>query len=242
MELKRVTKIVILSSFISLIGCSATTTAIKHRELDVRTTMANSMFLNPVSNDKKNIYIKVTNTSDKPDISLDKLLADKLSKKGYTIVEDMAKASYLVQANILQVGKMDPSAAEGALNSGYGGALVGGALGYSGSRDGRKAGGMLGGAILGGLAESAVNAVVENVTFTTILDLKISERGKAIINSTQAVVQGTGGVESVTYNENSEWRPYTTRVLSTANKVNLDFEEALPAIENNLTNSIAGLF
>ncbi|WP_422491663.1 complement resistance protein TraT, partial [Endozoicomonas sp. ALE010] len=36
-------------------------------------------------------------------------------------------------------------------------------------------------------------------------------------------------------------KKYQTRVVSTANKVNLKFEEALPELKKGLSNSISGL-
>ena len=47
----------------------------------------------------------------------------------------------------------------------------------------------------------------------------------------------------VTYAEQSEWKTYQTRVVvSTANKVNLEFDSAVPELKAGLTRSLAGLF
>ena len=40
----------------------------------------------------------------------------------------------------------------------------------------------------------------------------------------------------------SEWKTYQTRIISTANQVNLEFEEAREALSQGLANSIGGLF
>ena len=42
--------------------------------------------------------------------------------------------------------------------------------------------------------------------------------------------------------ETSDWKRYRTRVMSKANKVNLEFEEAAPDLVAGLTRSIAGIF
>ena len=39
-----------------------------------------------------------------------------------------------------------------------------------------------------------------------------------------------------------DWKTYHTRIVSTANQANLDFEDALPLLENGLIQSIAGMF
>jgi hypothetical protein len=39
-----------------------------------------------------------------------------------------------------------------------------------------------------------------------------------------------------------DWKTYRTRVVSTANKVNLDFAEAQPVLQDALGKSLSGLF
>jgi hypothetical protein len=59
----------------------------------------------------------------------------------------------------------------------------------------------------------------------------------------ESITQGSG----TTVNQSSdyvsvEWKTYHTRIVSTANQANLKFEDALPALENGLVRSIAGMF
>jgi hypothetical protein len=42
--------------------------------------------------------------------------------------------------------------------------------------------------------------------------------------------------------ERHDWKRYRTRVMSIANQVNLEFEEAAPDLVAGLTRSIAGIF
>jgi dynactin complex subunit len=44
-----------------------------------------------------------------------------------------------------------------------------------------------------------------------------------------------------TYSEQSDWKTYQTRVVSTANKVNLEFEEAVGELRAGLVRSLTGL-
>ena len=40
----------------------------------------------------------------------------------------------------------------------------------------------------------------------------------------------------------SDWKTYQTRIVSVANKMNLEFDEAVPALRQGLSQSLAGLF
>jgi hypothetical protein len=40
----------------------------------------------------------------------------------------------------------------------------------------------------------------------------------------------------------AKWKTYQTRIVSTANKVNLEFNEALKSLEDGLVRSISGIF
>jgi len=54
--------------------------------------------------------------------------------------------------------------------------------------------------------------------------------------------QGNSGGTTVTYNEDTDYRTYQTRVISVANKVNLDFSEAAPPLREGLVHVISGVF
>ena len=47
-----------------LTGCAATQTAIEHRNLETSTRLSETVFLNPVADGQKTIYVAVKNTSD----------------------------------------------------------------------------------------------------------------------------------------------------------------------------------
>jgi len=240
--------LIIVVSSVLLAGCAATQTMISKRNLDVQTKMSNTIFLNPVEDSQKSIYIQIRNTSDKPNFAFNNELKDALESKGYKVTTSLNNAHYLIQANILQVGKIDPSAAEKALFGGYGSSLgavfTGGAVGALATGWSTK--GMLAGGIVGGLVDTVANAAVKDVTYTTITDLQISERaGKGIkiqeIDES-TLQQGASSVSRQTTSLQAGWTRYQTRILSTAEKVNLDFNEALPMLKHGLVNSIAGIF
>ena len=233
-------------------GCAATQLAISKRNLSVQSKMSNTIFLNPVEDSQKNVYVQIKNTSDKPTFSVDAKVREILLAKGYRIVNSLDKAYYLMQANILQIGKMDPSVAELVLSGGFGSSLSG-ALHSTGM--GVAAGGILAesmsmrsmavGGIVGGVADTLASAVVKDVTYTVITDLQISEKaasGEKVEQKAESELkQGTSSVKKQHTSSQTGWKSYQTRIISTANKVNLDFEEAEPALKEGLANSVAGI-
>lgn len=77
-----------------------------------------------------------------------------------------------------------------------------------------------------------------------ITDIVISERTskKVVIDNVNLIKQGTRGVAATTSVDSGNMNKYQTRVVSTANKVNLKFEEATPLLEGELINSISNIF
>ena len=240
-----------LRSFISLIGvltllgCAATHTAISKRNLDVQTKMSASIFLEPVEIEKQTVYVQVKNTSDKPELDLSQDVKNVIAAKGYKIVNNPKDAHYLLQANILQVGKTDLRETESALTKGYGGALSGIAVGTTVGAMHGHGNSVLGLGLLGGIAGTVTDAMVKDIAYSIIVDIQISERAAdgVVVEETleSKLSQGTNSKRKVTSTEQHNWKRYQTRIVSTANKVNLKFEEALPELVRGLRNSISGI-
>ncbi|MFQ5780113.1 MAG: complement resistance protein TraT [Nitrospiria bacterium] len=231
--------------FFGMSGCAATQTAIVHKDLKVQTRMSDTIFLEPVSPEKRTIFIEIRNSSDKEfDLSG---VAGRIASRGYTIVHDPEKAHYILQANVLFVGKADPTAIEEAMREGYGplgGILGGAAIGGLISRDTKGA--VIGG-LIGGAAEMLAGSAVKNVTFTTITDVQISERSAAPVKEeTRSRFRQGGGTGSSSIRQESKAttnrKRYRTRISSTANKTNLRFEEAKPVLVSGLVRALSGLF
>jgi hypothetical protein len=76
--------------------------------------------------------------------------------------------------------------------------------------------------------------------------VQISERaGEGVMvteRMTQDLTQGRSGRRILSSTEMHDWKRYQTRVMSSANRVNLNFEEAAPELEAGLTRAIAGIF
>jgi Enterobacterial TraT complement resistance protein len=236
-----------LSLLLVLSACAATTTAIGKRTLDVQTKMTDSIFLDPVTTEKRSVLVEVRNSSDRPDLDLAPGVEVALVERGYRLVDDPEDAHYLLQANVLQVGRTSKTAAEGAFAKGFGSALIGGA---AGAGIGRAASDqtevMIVGAVAGSAASAVADAFVQDVTYSIITDVQISERaGEGVMvteRMSQDLTQGSSGRRVLSTTEVHDWKRYQTRVMSTANQVNLDFEDAAPELAAGLTRAIAGVF
>lgn len=228
-----------------LVGCAAMDTAISKRSLDVQTKQSATIFLDPVVQAQKTVYVQVKNTSDKS-FEVENNIKEAIADKGYRVVNNLDDAHYLLQANILKVGKMDTTAAERMLHSGYGSATAGAAIGaiaggLSGHRDGIWTGGIAGAAVA-----TAANAMVKDVHYSVVTDVQISERitsGATVQeNRTSNLNQGLSTTNVQKSSENVAWKRYQTRILSDASRVNLKFETALPKLKQGLTHAISGMF
>jgi hypothetical protein len=104
-------------------ACAATVTALKYRDLEVQSKMSETVFLDPISPDQKTVWVEVKNTSDQ-EVDL-AALTNLIAAKGYRVVSDPSQAHYLLQANVLYVGKASQAAIDQAIGAGYGGPLGG---------------------------------------------------------------------------------------------------------------------
>ncbi len=229
-------------------GCAATQVALTKRDLDVQTKMSATIFLDPVAPAEQTVFVQIRNTSDKADLDMAPDIIAAVQSKGFRIVQDPKQAKFYLQANILQVGKTSPSAIQETLGRGYGNA------GIAGAATGVVAAGAFGGGgrsmlvagLVGGVGEVVAGSLVKDVYYSIVTDVQIKERldaGKtAQLNSQHVNHQGTSGNEVVTYNDTVDMKTYQTRIVSVANKMNLEFPEAAPALRAGLTRAIAGAF
>lgn len=242
MKLNFARNMVLATTILSLVtGCSAINTAVKKRNLEVQTKMSASVFLDPVAPEQRVVFLQIRNTSDKPGLDVTSPIRNAVAGKGYRITDNPNEAHYMIQANVLQVGKTDLREAQGILSQGYGAAAGGALVGAQfGDGDGQVASSLLGAAV--GIVG---DALVEDVLFSIITDLQISERAREGVIVTEKnrakLRQGTSGHKSVSSTEETDWKRYQTRIMSTANKANLKFEEAQPVLIGGLTQSISGL-
>lgn len=241
-----------LCAALALGGCAATYTAVAKRNLDVQTKMTDTIFLDPVPASEHTVYIEIRNTSDKPDLDIGNAVRQEIQAKGFTIVSDPAQAHYILQANVLQAGRSSETATQDAYKGGFGGTLLGaaggGALGYG---IGAAGGGNdvllgVGGALAGAAIEGVSGAFVQDVTYSIVTDVQVSERvaGGVVVtqSDTANLKQGTSAARTQSSSRTTDLEHYRTRIISSANKVNLDWPEASPQLVAGLSRSIAGIF
>ncbi len=249
--IRRAACVMVAAGAVALGGCAATYTSVAKRQLDVQTKMTDTIFLDPVPPGQRTVYVEVKNTSDKPDLDIAPAVRERIAARGYQIVEDPRRAHFILQANVLQAGRTSETAAEQMYGRGYGapvtGAAVGGTAGYviGKAAPGNAAVWGLGGAVVGGLAETITGAAVQDVTYSIITDIQIQERAPGqVVSETQSatVKQGRSGQITQSTARTTDMKRHTTRVMSMANKVNLDWPEAAPQLVDGLTRVIAGLF
>jgi hypothetical protein len=95
-------------------------------------------------------------------------------------------------------------------------------------------------------ASVVADSLVQDVTYSIITDLQVSERAREGVmvteRMTQDLTQGSSGRRILSTTEVHDWKRYQTRVMSSANQANLDFEDAAPDLVAGLTRAIAGMF
>lgn len=243
-NISKYTLIIACSSVIMLEGCTASKNLMEHSSLKTETKMSSTIFLDPVSPQQKVVLVQIRNTSDKANFNPKNIIETKLTNSGYKVTNDPNKAHYLLQANILKAGEAKPEDINTALLGGYGASIEGAGVGaiaglYSNNRMSPLTGGLAGAAI-GMVADS----MVKNVTYNVVTDIQISEKTNAKVSevSNSNLQQGTSGSKTVVSNETTNWKRYQTRVVSSANKVNLDFATAEQELSEGLAQSISGIF
>ncbi len=233
-----------------LTGCAATQVAVEKRNLDVQTKMSETIFLDPVAPSERVVYVDVRNTSDKPDLDVESAVKAQIQAAGYQVTDDPTQAKYLLQANVLQAGRNADTAAEEALGGGFGSTVVGGAaggaVGYGlGQAGGNNALLTIGGALAGAAIGAVADNYVQSVDYTIITDVQISEREPGTVIDQREVAkiqQGTSGTVTQTSSSTTDMKRYRTRIVSTAEQVNLDWPNASPSLVDGLSRSVAGIF
>ena len=269
--LNRVGLALAAGALLALPGCSGVDALANHGELDVHTHMSESVFLDPVPDAQKTVYVGVRNTSDYPDIDVRGPLIQAIGQRGYTVVGDPGDAHYMVQVNVLQAGKLQPGQTGALLGASYGEPLLAGAIAGGLTAGGTGNYGAATGVGLGVAAATfLMNEAFQDVTYAVTTDIQISERplhGEKVAQHTHtgayktnhassyAVTESTpyssGEADTNHTNENfrtqevdefSDYKKYQVRDVAYADKVNLKMTEAVPTLVVHLTSSLANLF
>ena len=230
----------LIGLFIS--GCGAASTAIEKRNLEVQTKMSDSVFLEPVSPDKQIVYVRVRNTTDK-DIEVEQQIKDAFTARGFKVVNNPDEAYFMIQANVLQIGKIDGTDKDSALKSGFGGGLLGAGASMATGGSGNNIGI---GAAIGAVVGLVADTMVKDIYYSMVTDVEIRQRPALDerISQNEQNYSEQGTTSSISQNVNTsnvQWKIYRTRVMSTANQINLEFPEAQAELTRGLTKSLSGL-
>jgi hypothetical protein len=238
-----VSKMVAIVGVLFLVsGCAHTIEAIDSRDLKTTVKMSDTIFLEPVGNDKQSVWLRIRNTSDKQDLDADAIrhtIEQKLVSKGYQIQTDPNKAQFRLEANILFADlTSDSLTAELATAGGFGGALSGS------NRTGNQ---RLAGGIVGMAAGAVAGALIKINNYAMVIDIQVSEQVEGGVKtriSGQADSGGqTGKVDkSQSVDRAEKFLHHRARIAATAKQTNLKFAEAVPILSETISASLSGMF
>ena len=249
-------QLALFAALSGLAGCAATSVALGKKDLDVQTKTSTSVFVEPVVAPERTLYLDVrSGVAEFDRRAFSRFVREQFSsgEAGYRLTDDPAQAHFHMLVYVLSLEKASPDAAQAALQQGYvgGGEVVAGAV--AGGVIGRNSNSRVGrydGAAIGGLAAATgslvANSLVHDVTYMLVCDVSIREKaGKGVLvrkdTSIDAKVSD-GGSSQQRYSEASDRKEYRTRIVTTANKANLDLKEAQDPMFNKTAFAMAGFF
>lgn len=261
--MRTVYKAILLSSMLALAtpvitGCSAITTSITKGDLSLDTKLSETIWLQPSSNNT--VFVQIRNTSDKPMANLSNKIRESLAQYGMVVTNNPEEAHYWLQANIVSIRKSSTNDSESYLAKGAESFLLGAGAGlgfyvakqntytdywgYTHDYGHDYAGeALLAGAAIGTVSYIA-NVMVDDVYYTAVTDLLISEKvPNGVSSQTESRVSSGSNTHTTSSTVNiTDKIQHTTRIVSVANKVNLKYEECSNEIENALVHAISNIF
>ncbi len=234
-------------------GCAATSVALGKKDLEVQSKTSTAVFVEPVAQNMRTVYLDVRSGVMEFDRrAFKRFVAEQFAAngEGYRIVDDPASAHFQMLAYVLNLEKSNKSAAQAALEQGYvgGGETMAGAA--AGALIGSNSGKTWQGGVIGGLAATGAsvvaNALVKDVTYMLVCDVSIRERllnGALVRKDTKIDAQvSDNGSSQQRVSEVSDKKEYRTRIVTTANKANLELTEAQDEMFRKTAYAMAGFF
>ena len=246
--MNRYTRIVVLTAVVLVLGgCAATQTMIAKKDLDVQSRTSTAIFVDPVSKERRTIYLDIKSGVMEFDRRKFKQFVTEqftqANDKGYRIIDDPDEAQFLMVVYVLNLEKASPTAAQAALGQGYqGGAIAAGAA--VGGAATRSWGGAAVGGVVGGAAELISGAAVKDVTYMLVSDVQIQEKaakGVLVRKDTRVDTKvSDAGAARQTSSEVSNRKEYRTRIVTTANQANLELPQAEELMFKKAAYSMVG--
>lgn len=238
---------------VTFLGCAAAQTAISKKDLEVQTKTSTTIFVDPVPPEKRKVYLTVRSGVMEFDRNaFQRFVMEQfaLNPNGYRLTDNPDDAHYIMQVAVKNLEKTSQTAAQAALGQGYLGAeLAGGAaVGYLASGGGArsKSKAAVGGAVAVAAGSFIANALVKDVYYMLVCDVQIQEKaakGAFVRTDTQIDAKaGDSGTSRQTVSEVSNKKKYQTRIVTTANKVNLKLEQAQDLMFKKTAYAMSGFF
>lgn len=227
-----------------LSGCGAVSSVINHGSLTTESRMSQTIFLDPVAPKDRVIYVQVHDTSGHQ-VNLKSALVSALQKQGWRVTRNPMKAHDRLQVNVLQVGQAkNPDAAWASMHAGFNSVLLGGLAGVAAGYAADSAATGLGVGLGVGAVSFLADSFIKDVTYSMITDVQVSVRVRGSVSqqTRSHLSQGTQTTTVQTYQQKTHWMKYRTRIASVADKVNLKFNQAKPALVQHISQQIAGIF
>jgi hypothetical protein len=241
-----ITGVLAAATLLALSGCAAIHTSIAKKDLDVQTKLSTAIFVDPVAPEKRKLYLEMRSAVMEFDRNAFRsTLTSQIQSSGnsYVLVDDPEEAQYTMSVFVRNLEKASPTAADSYLRTGFEGVAAGSAIGYAVGND---FGDVALGGVVGGLAATAANAFVKDVTYLLVADIQIKERAsKGVIVRKDSKVDtkiSDDGASTQTYSEVSNKKEYRTRVVTTANQVNLELADAQPLMFEKTAYAMASFF
>lgn len=235
----------------SLSGCAAVSTSIAKRNLDVQTKISTAIFVDPVKRSNRLVYVDIRSGVMEFDRrALRAAVKAELAsnENGYRMTDDPDQAQYQMNIFVIALEKASPTAAEVALKQGYVGDVRAGAAAgmVAGAEHGGSGTSMAAGGILGALGATAANAFVQDVTYMLVADVQVKERaakGVFVRKDTKVSAKvSDAGTSTQTVSEVSKLKEYRTRIVTTAEKANLELTEAQDLMFKKTAYAMSGFF
>jgi len=231
-----------------MVGCAAVSTSISKKDLDVQTRTSTAIFVDAVNKSKRTIYVSIKSSVMEFDRrAFKKFVKEQFSTQddiSYTIVDDPDTAHFQMNVFVLNLEKTSPTAADLALGKGYTGGSIAAGAALGGVSNGYT-GAAVGGVTAGGL-ELIAGAFVKDVTYMLVADVQIKEKAnKGVYVRKDSKVDfkiSDAGSSRQTYSEVSNKKEYRTRIVTTANKANLELGEAQDLMFKKTAYAMTGFF
>lgn len=243
-------RLLVISLLVAIIsGCAAVHTSIAKRNLDVQTRISSAIFVDPVSRDKRTVYLDIRSAVMEFDRrAFKQFVIEEFNHNdnGFRVIDNPDEAQFHMSVYVTKLEKTSPTAAEEALHRGAGGDIAGGIILGANIASDRRGRGSVGGAIVGAIGVTAANALVQDVLFYLVADVSIKERSpRGVIvrkDSKLSTKDGDSGSSTQRASEATDLKEYRTRIVTTANKANLEIEEAQPVMFQKTAFAMSSFF